>query len=112
MIITPETKQKSAEMSRDSLDKWEKSLVQSINGLKDEIINLKDIVFKNLQEENTRLTEKLEKLENRIAILQLNHNDLAQYGRRNNVVFSGIPENVPDNNLESMVISALSDIDK
>ena len=112
MIITPETKKKSAEMSQDSLDKWEKSLVQSMNGLKDEIINLKDIVIKNLQEENTRLTEKLEKLENRIAILQLNHNDLAQYGRRNNVVFSGIPENVPDNNLESMVISALSDIDK
>ena len=29
----------------------------------------------------------------------------------NNVVFSGIPENAPDNNLESMVISVLSDID-
>ena len=29
------------------------------------------------------------------------------YGRRNNVVFSGIPENVPDNNLESTVISVL-----
>ena len=36
---------------------------------------------------------------------------MAQYGRRNNVVFSGIPENVPDNNLESTVISVLSDID-
>ena len=36
---------------------------------------------------------------------------MAQYDRWNNVVFSGIPENVPDNNLESTVISALSDID-
>ena len=36
---------------------------------------------------------------------------MVQYDRRNNVVFSGIPENVPDNNLESTVISALSDID-
>ena len=27
------------------------------------------------------------------------------------MVFSGIPENVPDNNLESMVESVLSDID-
>ena len=36
---------------------------------------------------------------------------MAQYGRRNNVVFSGIPENVPDNNLESTVISVLLDID-
>ena len=104
-------KKKSAEMSQDSLDKLEKSIVQSINSLKDEIINLKDIVIKNLQDENARLKEKCEKLENRVAILESNHNDLAQYGRRNNVVFSGIPENVPDNNLESTVISVLLDID-
>ena len=47
----------------------------------------------------------------RVAILESNHNDLAQYGRRNNVVFSGIPENVPDSNSESTVISILSEID-
>ena len=63
-----------------------------------------------MQNENARLKEKCEKLENRVAILESNHNDLAQYGRRNNVVFSGIPENVPDNNLESAVISVFSDI--
>ena len=97
-------------MSQDSLDKLEKSIVQSINGLKNEIINLKDIVIKNLQDENARLKEKCEKLENRGAILESSHNDLAQYGTCKNVVFSGIPENVPDNNLESMVISVLLDI--
>ena len=104
-------KKKSAEMSQDSLDKLEKSIVQGINRLEDEIINLNDIVIKNFQDENARLKEKCEKLENRVAILESNHNDLAQYGRRNNVVFSGIPENVPDNNLESTVISVLPDID-
>ena len=98
-------------MSQDSLDKLEKSIVQSINNLKDEIINLEDIVINNLQDENARLKEKCKKLENRVAILQPNYNDLAQYDRRNNVVFSGIPENVPDNNLESTVISVLSEID-
>ena len=36
---------------------------------------------------------------------------MAPYGRSNNVVLSSIPENVPDNNLESTVISVLSDID-
>ena len=97
-------------MSQDPLDKLEKSIVQSINSLKDEIINLKDMV-KNLQDENTRLKVKCAKLENRVAILESNHNDLAQYGRLNNVVSSGFPENVPDNNLESMVISVLLDID-
>ena len=50
-----------------------------------------------------------EKLENKLAIL-LNNNYLTQYG--NNVVFfGGIPENVPDNNLESTVISVVSDIE-
>ena len=97
-------------MSQDSLDKLEKSIVQSINGLKNDIINLKDTLIKNLQDENARLNEKCKKLENRGAIFESNHNDLAQYGRCKNVVFSGIPENVPDNNLESMVISVLSDI--
>ena len=97
-------------MNQDSLDKLEKLIVRSINSLKDEIINPKDMVIKNLQDENSRLKEKCEKLENRVVILESNHNDLAQYGRRNNVVFSGIPENVPNNNLESLVISVLSDI--
>ena len=63
-----------------------------------------------MRDENARLKVKFEKLENRVAMLESNHNDLALYGRRNNVVFSGIPENVPDNNLESAVISVFSDI--
>lgn len=46
-----------------------------------------------------------------VATIQSNHIDLVQYHRHNNVVFSGIPENLSDNNLESTVISALSDID-
>ena len=97
-------------MTQELLDKLEQSTVQSINNLKDGIIILKDIVIKNLQEGNARLKVKCKKLENRVTILESNYNDLAQYGRRNNVVFSGIPENVPDNNLESTVISVLSDI--
>ena len=64
-------------MSQDSLDKLEKSIVQSINSLKEEINNLKDIVIKNLQDENARLKEKCEKPENRVAILESNHNYLA-----------------------------------
>ena len=98
-------------MSQDSLDKIEKSIVQSISSLKDEIINLKYIVFKNQQHENARLKVKCEKFEKRVAILELNHNDLTQYGRRNNVAFSHIPEKVTNNNLEKTVISVLSDID-
>ena len=42
---------------------------------------------------------KCAKLENRVAVLEPNENDLAQYSRWSNVVFSGIPEYVPNNNL-------------
>ena len=51
-----------------------------------------------------------EKLENEVAIL-LNNNYLTQYHGNNVVFFSGIPENVPNNNLESTVISVMSDIE-
>ena len=51
-----------------------------------------------------------EKLENEVVIL-LNNNYLTQYHGNNVVFFSGIPENVPDNNLESTVISVMSDIE-
>ena len=63
-----------------------------------------------MQNENPRLTVKCEKRKNRVAILESNHNDLAQYGRHNNAVSSRIPENVPDNDLESIVLSVMSDI--
>ena len=103
-------KKKSTEMSRGWLDKLEKFIVQSINGLKDEIINLKDIVINKLQDENARLEEKCEKLEYRVAILESNQNDLVHYGTHNNVIFSGTPENVPNNNFASTVISVFSDM--
>ena len=35
---------------------------------------------------------------------------MGQYGRRNNLVLSGIPESIPDNHLENTVSSTLSDI--
>ena len=76
-------KKKGVEISQNPLDKLEKSIVKSIDNLKGEIIYLKDIVITNFQDENARLKVKREKLENRVAILESNHNDLAQYGRGN-----------------------------
>ena len=63
-------KEQGAEMSQEYLDKWEESIIQSISSLKDETINIQDIVIKNLQDENARLKMKCEKLENRAAILE------------------------------------------
>ena len=60
----------------------------NINSLKDEIISLKDMVIKRLQEENERLHDKCQQWEN-----------------------SAIPDSVQDSGLESTVTSILSDID-
>ena len=72
-------KKKSVDMSQDLLDKLEQSIVQSINSFNNEIINLKGIVIKNLQDENARLKLKCEKFENRVVILKSNHNHLRMY---------------------------------
>ena len=49
-------------------------------------------------------------MENKLVILEQNLNSLGQYGRRNNLILSGIPESIPDNQLENKVSSILSDI--
>ena len=46
-----------------------------------------------------------------MALIESSHDALEQYGRRNNLVISGIPDSVQDSDLESTVISILSDID-
>ena len=41
-------------MSQEPLGKLEQTIVQSVDRLKDKIINFKDIIFKNLQDENVK----------------------------------------------------------
>ena len=87
------------------------SIISSIPDLKDECLNLKDIIIKKLQERKQELQSKLNKLEENIFHLEKELNALNQYGRGNNLVLSGIPENLLDNRLETTVTSILSDID-
>ena len=91
-------------MTQDYLDKLKQSIIQNINRLEDEIVNLRYIVIKNLQDKNAILKMGYEKIESRVTILESNHNGLAQYGRRNN-------ENMSKNSLEKTVILVFSDID-
>ena len=53
---------------------------------------------------------KFQQLENRVALIESSHDALEQYGRRNNLVVSGIADSVQDSDLESTVTSILSDI--
>ena len=81
----------------------EKKLISRFNGLDKGKLNLKDVIIKNLQEENQSLRKKVSDLESKVISLESDHNSLEQYGRRNNIEISGILDTVPDQNLEQKV---------
>ena len=93
--------------NHDPLVRLEENIINCINNLKEKIINLKDIVIKRLQDENEKMRAKCSTLENKVVSLEQNLNSLGQYGRKNDLVLSGIPENIPDNQLEDTVASIL-----
>ena len=101
---------KESVVSCECLQTVEANIINNINSLKDEIISLKETVIKRLQEENERLSDKCKQLENRVAFIELSHDALEQYDRRNNLAISGIPDSVQNSDLESTIASILSQI--
>ena len=90
---------KEAVVSNEALAKVEETLFQLY------------IVIKRLKEENKKLREKCSKLENGVISNESSVNALEQYGRRNNIVVSGIPVHVSERDLEETVTSVLPDIE-
>ena len=86
------------------------SFEKSFNDLKDEIINLKDVIIKNLLDENSTLKSKISTLEKRVEKLEMENNQLGQYGRRNNLEISGIPDEIYGSSLEKTSIEILKSI--
>ena len=84
----------------------ETKLLDRFSSLKDEGINPKDVIIRNLKEENTKLRSKVQVLENKF-------NHLEQYGRHSSIAVSGIPNLISDNELECSVIKMMkaSDIE-
>ena len=62
-----------------------------------EINSLKDVIIKRLQDENATLRERCSKLEQRPVVFESSTNYLEQYGRRNDIVISGIPDSADIN---------------
>ena len=85
-------------------------MTSRFDGLDIELLKLKDVIIKNLQVENKRLRKKVNVLENKVLTLESEHNSLEQYGRRNNIEITGIPDNVPDQILEEKVVDILNEI--
>ena len=85
-------KQEPVMSNQDQMKSMEDNKVNRINSLKDEIININEIVVRNLQDENEKLRRSCERLEKQCSKYESDHKSLAQYGRRNNVILNGIPE--------------------
>ena len=62
---------------------------------------MKDVIIKILQDENVILRDRCSKLEQKLVEFEYSTNNLEQYGRRNNIVISGIPDSVDVNQLEN-----------
>ena len=85
-------------------------MTSRFDGLDNELLNLKDVIIKNYQEENRNLRKKVNVLENKILTLESEHNSLEQYGCCSNIEISGIPDNIPDQILEGKVVDILNEI--
>ena len=72
---------------------------------------MKDVVIKRLEDENALLRSRCCKLEDKTVSRESSVNQVEQYGRRNNIVISGIPDDVADDNLEDAVTSIMEDVD-
>ena len=75
------------------------------------MIILKDVIIKRLQDENELLRAKYNKLENKVVSLESSINQVEQYGRRNNIVISNIPNDIGDNDLQNTVVDTMKDVD-
>ena len=71
--------------------------------LKDEVININDIIIKNLQDGNKRKIKLID--------LEIRNNNVDKYSRRNNVEIAEIPQSVSDSQLEEKDVDILKAID-
>ena len=113
-ISTIEGKEESETSPCDTIafiKSLETKLLARFDGIDQELLNIKDVVIKNLQVENQKLRNKINQLENKVISLEANTNSLEQYGRRNNLEISGIPDSISNNELEDKVIEILSKVD-
>ena len=76
-------KQEPVMNKQDQMKSMEDNIVKS---LKKEIINLKEIIIRNLQDGNEKWWWRCELLEKRCSKYESDRNTLAKHGRRNNIV--------------------------
>ena len=94
----------------ENMTNLETKLLSRFDDLTKKLLKVKDAIVKNLQAENVHLREIVRNLETKVTSIEINQNMLEQYGRRNNIEVSGIPDSVEDNCLEKKYISLFTSI--
>ena len=98
------------EYNNTSLKKDSAVTSESLQNL-DKIFNPKKTVITRLQGNNGNRIYKFWKLENKLKTVKTSLDYLEQYGRRNNIVTTGIPDSAQYTTLKWIVASLLSDTD-
>ena len=99
---------------QEALVNLEQNITNFINSVKtepkEEINNLKAVIIKQLQDKNVILRDRCSKLVQKLVEFECSTNNIKQYGRRNNIIISGIPDSVDNNQLEDSVTEILTNI--
>ena len=85
---------------------------KKLTKISEDISEMRNEIIKNLVEENKKIQEKVKNLEEKINQVAVSTESTNQYGRRNNIEISGIPDFVKDEDLEDTVKDILDKIDK
>ena len=109
IISTPEDSNLTP-VTLDPISSLETKLLARFNEVQNELLNVKNIIIKNLQEVNERLRKRVSFLDKKVISLESRHNMLEQYGRRNNLEIRGIPDSLPQRDLENKVVDILNAI--
>ena len=89
------------------------SLKGEVRSMKDEFVNIKDVIIKRLQDKNALLRSRFSKLEDKVTSLESNHQLIKLSNIEKGItyiiitVISGIPDYVADDQLEDAVISIM-----
>ena len=88
----------------------ETKLLARFDEVQNELLNIKNIIIKNLQEDYERLRKRVSCLDKKLISIESRHNMFEQYGRRNNFEITDIPDSVPQRDLENKVVDILNAI--
>ena len=106
------------------IDKGFEKAESTVNCMSHDISEMRKSIIENHVSENKKLQEKFARLEQRFEVMDEDMDEsferlekveeitssTNQYGRRNNIELSGVPNDVDDNNLENKVIDIFKTI--